>query len=202
MQGLVLRRGDLDIPAVEKRLESVAPPGGLEFRTTSVDVFHALQAVRPLSIALAIFGLIAGLAGLVLVAQAINRLLRADRSEDASLHVIGARPATIAAATMCGPVVCVITGIIVADRVRDPRLVQLMPIGPVRRVEVARGVDVDGAVLGWGVVVVVWCSARPRRCRVGGSDRSAVRRRHRLRPFAPRRRSGHRRAVATRRSSG
>ena len=154
VQGLVLRRGDLDIASVEKRLESVAPPGALEFRTTSVDVFHALQAVRPLSIALAIFGLIAGLAGLVLVAQAINRLLRADRSEDASLHVFGARPATIAGATMCGPVVCVVAGIVIAVAfaiLASP----IMPIGPVRRVEVARGVDVDGAVLGWGVLVVL-----------------------------------------------
>jgi MacB-like periplasmic core domain/FtsX-like permease family len=181
VQGLVLRRGDLDIPAVEKRLESIAPSGAVAFRTTSVDVFHALQAVRPLSIALAIFGLIAGLAGLVLVAQAINRLLRADRSEDASLHAFGARPATIAGATMCGPVICVIAGIIIAVAfavIASP----VMPIGPVRRVEVHRGFDVDGAVLGWGVMLVVFVLAAATAVSAWRQRPQRRLRRHRLRP--------------------
>ena len=154
VQGLVLRHSDADVAALEARLASIIPPGTAEFRVTSVDRFHALRAVRPLTIALALFGLIAGLAGLVLVAQAIGRLLRADRAEDASLHVFGASPATIAAATMVGPILAVGLGIVLAVTiavVASP----VMPIGPVRRVEVSRGIDIDLAVLACGVAVVI-----------------------------------------------
>ena len=154
VQGLVLRHGDADVAALEARLASIFPPGTAEFRVTSVDRFHALRAVRPLTIALALFGLIAGLAGLVLVAQAIGRLLLADRAEDASLHVFGASPSTIARATIVGPALAVGLGIALAIAVAilaSP----IMPIGPVRRVEGSRGIDVDLAVLACGVAVVI-----------------------------------------------
>ncbi|MGZ4790445.1 MAG: FtsX-like permease family protein [Ilumatobacteraceae bacterium] len=154
VQGLVLRHGDADVAALEARLASIIPPGTAEFRATSVDRFHALQAVRPLTIALALFGLIAGLAGLVLVAQAIGRLLRADRAEDASLHVFGASPSTIAGATMIGPILAVGLGIVLAVTVAVVAS-PVMPIGPVRRVEVSRGIDIDLAVLAYGVAVVI-----------------------------------------------
>lgn len=154
VQGLVLRHGDADVAALEARLASIIPPGTAEFRVTSVDRFHALRAVRPLTIALALFGLIAGLAGLVLVAQAIGRLLRADRAEDASLHVFGASPSTIALATMVGPILAVVLGIVLAVTVAIVAS-PVMPIGPVRRVEVSRGIDIDLAVLACAVAVVI-----------------------------------------------
>ena len=60
LQGVVLRDGDRDIDPVKRRVRDIFPTGTLDYRVTSVDEFHGLQATRPLAIALAIFGIVAG----------------------------------------------------------------------------------------------------------------------------------------------
>jgi hypothetical protein len=92
-QGLALRHGDADIAPLTEEVSAFEPLSGIEFRMTSVDEFHALQAVRPLSIALALFGGIASVAGLVLVTQALTRLIRIESSERSLLRPWGRRPA-------------------------------------------------------------------------------------------------------------
>jgi ABC-type lipoprotein release transport system permease subunit len=153
LQGLVLRHGDPDIAAVRNRVNAANPSGDVEFRVTSVDTFHAKQATRPLAIALGLFGGIAAIAGLVLVAQALARAIRAERAQRATLRALGARPSEIVGASLVAPAIAVLAGVVLAV-VLAFAASPLMPIGPVRRVEVARGLDVDVTVLLGGAVLM------------------------------------------------
>ena len=152
--GVVLRGGDADIDAFKRQVRDIFPTGTLDYRVTSVDEFHGLQATRPLAIALAIFGVVAGVAGLVLVAQALARALRADRTERSTLRAIGAGPQSILRASLVPPIVAILAGTVLAV-VLAFLASPAMPIGPVRDVEVRPGSDVDGTVLGLGALAVV-----------------------------------------------
>src|SRR5882672_1828992 len=83
--------------------------------------------MRPLSIALGIFGAIVGLTALVLSGQALTRLVRAGREELAAIRAVGGAPRSLVAA---------------------------MPVGPVRKVEPARGLDVDVTVVVLGALAI------------------------------------------------
>ena len=91
-QGLVLRNGDADVAAVKQTINAQSGGGPQIFRVTSTDTFHAVQATRPVSLALGVFGIIVGLAGLVLVGQALARHLRGRREEQEIARALGARP--------------------------------------------------------------------------------------------------------------
>ena len=154
-QGLMLRHGDADVPAVKAWYLAQVDPGTPQFfRVTSVDTFHAQQAIRPLSMALASFGGIAFVATLVLVSQAVNRRLRRGRAEQTVLVSMGASARTLVVASFFGPALAVVVGALVAvglAYVASP----LMPIGVVRRVEVTRGLDADWTVFGQGAATFV-----------------------------------------------
>jgi hypothetical protein len=154
-QGLTLEHGDADVAAVKRRFVAALEPGSPQFlHVTSTTTFHVEQAVRPLTIALALFGAIAGLAGLVLVAQALARQLRSEEQERAALRAMGATPRATAGATALGPFLSVVAGTALAvalAALASPT----MPIGQVRRVEVHTGFDLDWTVLGFGALVLV-----------------------------------------------
>jgi hypothetical protein len=154
-QGLVLRHGDADTDAFNRRYADALDAGSpLFFRVTSVTTFHTQQAVRPLSIALTLFGAIALLACLVLVGLALNRQLRSQPEERAVLRAMGATPAGSSAAVAAGAFVAVLAGAGLAALLAylaSP----LMPIGRVRTVEVATGLDADWTVLGFGALLLV-----------------------------------------------
>jgi hypothetical protein len=151
-QGLVLRNGDADVAAVTQAITA----GGLPqiVRVTSTDSFHAEQAIRPVSFALAGFGVIVGLACLVLVGQALSRHIQSDRGRHDVVRALGAGPRQIAGAAAIGPAAAIAVGVLVAAVVAvlaSPA----MPIGPVRRVEAAPGISVDWTVVGVGAVALV-----------------------------------------------
>jgi hypothetical protein len=154
-QGLTLRRGDADVAAVKAWYVAQLDPGSPQFfRVTSVDTFHAQQAVRPLSLALAFFGGIAFVATLVLVSQAVNRRLRRGRADQTVLFSMGASTRALAVASFIGPVLAVGAGALLAVGLAY-LFSPLMPIGVVRRVEVARGLDADWTVLALGAGIFV-----------------------------------------------
>ena len=148
--GIILRNGDADVAAVK---EEVGRLTGLAtatlFRVTSTDTFHALQSIRPVSIALGTFGAIAGLAAIALVSQSLGRHLRSEREELATARAIGASPRALVAAASVGPALAIVAGVTLAAVVAFVAS-PAMPIGPVSKVEVGAGFDVDWTVLGLG----------------------------------------------------
>jgi hypothetical protein len=154
-QGLVLRAGDRDIPAVKSEFRSMTGPDYPQFfRVTSIDTFHAQQATRPGSIALAVFGAIAGLVAILLASQALGRHLHAERGDRAVNRALGASPRASSLASSIGPAVAVVTGVGVA-LVIAVATSPAMPIGTMRRVEIHRGIDIDWTVLGIGSAVLI-----------------------------------------------
>ena len=153
-QGLVLRHGDADVAAVKQTITEKSGGGPQIFRVTSTDTFHAQQAMRPVSLALGTFGLIVGLGCLVLVGQALSRFVRRGREGRNIARSLGAGPRQIATAAAIGPIIAVVGGALLA--VLGAWLASpAMPIGPVRRVEVAPGFDADWPVLALGALVLV-----------------------------------------------
>jgi len=134
-------------------------PGGSELYVyvTSAIEAEAQRAIRPEAIALAVFGLIAGLAALIIGTQSIGRQLRAGSDDAAALRAVGAGPAMIMADGLAGIVAAVAAGALLAVAVA----VALSPFslfGPVQQVEPGRGVYLDAAVLGLGgsgIVIVL-----------------------------------------------
>ena len=153
-QGLTLRHGDADVASVKAWYAAQLDPGSpLFFRVTSVDAFHAEQAVRPLSLALAFFGVIAGFATLVLVSQSVGRLRRRGGTDETVLVSFGATSRELALASFVGPALALALGSVAAvglAYVASPA----MPIGVVRRVESSPGFDADWTVLGFGATVL------------------------------------------------
>jgi hypothetical protein len=155
-QGLILRNGDADINAVKSAYVSKLDPGIPQFfRTTSIDEFHTQQSIRPISVALAVFGCIALVAALLLGSQAITRQLRFERDERETWRALGASPATAMATSLLPIAIALVVGALAAVTLAvlaSP----LMPIGPVGRVEVSPGIDFDWTVLGLGGGVLVF----------------------------------------------
>jgi len=131
-------------------------PGGSElyvYVTSDIEA-EAQRSIRPEAIALAVFGLIAGLAALIIGTQSISRQLRVGADDAGALRALGAGPATIMADGLLGVVAAVAAGALIAVGVA----IALSPFslfGPVREVEPGRGIYLDWAVLGLGALCLV-----------------------------------------------
>jgi ABC-type lipoprotein release transport system permease subunit len=153
LESLMLRRGDADVASVKQRIATLVG-GETRYRVRSVDTYHAQQAVRPLTIALALFGAITGVAAILLACLALRTRLRAAVADRAVLAAQGMTHGQIARVVAVGPVVSVLAGVALAVMLAflaSP----LMPIGPVRRVEPHRGFSADLTVLGFGAVLMI-----------------------------------------------
>jgi hypothetical protein len=134
---------------------SNALPKGLPFDFTEVSRIEATaqQTLRPESIALGVFGLIAALAMLVIAGQVISRRLRFNAIDLTVIRALGATPATTTVDGLVGIVLSIVAGSILAGLVA----VALSPfglIGPIRPY-VPHGVAVDWTILSVGVVVAM-----------------------------------------------
>jgi hypothetical protein len=141
-QGLVLRRGDDDIESFNRRVEALLPPGLSSSSVTSVTEFHAQQAIQPVVLALSLFGLITGIAGLVLTGQALSARRRTDRFDDDVLRALGASDRDLTNAALGPPLVVSVIGTLLACAIATA-LSPLMPVGAIRAVEVERGFSID-----------------------------------------------------------
>jgi putative ABC transport system permease protein len=171
--------GDSAVAAAEARIQRVLPPGfPLEFYVTSGTESKAQRAIEPTSIALAVFGGIAGLAALVIAGQVIGRQLRLGAGDLAVLRALGSRPAGIVCDGLPGVVCAVAAGALLADVVAAG-LSPIAPLGPVRAVYPFRGVAFDWTVLGAGAgvftvalsLLAVGVARRQAPHRVAGSPR-------------------------------
>jgi hypothetical protein len=109
-----------------------------------------------MSLVIALFGALSAAAGLLLSGQALGRSIRAGRHDRRVLAVFGARRRDVIAASLLLPVVSIVAGLVCA-MVAAIAASPAMPLGPVRRVDPARGVDADWFVLLGGSAVVLGC---------------------------------------------
>ena len=159
--GLQLTGGSRSDAVVEQEYEHLLTSspytrqsgGQLVVYDTSAIQAEAQQAIRPEAIALAVFGLVALVAALIIGTQSISRQLHAGAGDTEVLRALGAAPAATMADGLVGAAGAAAAGSVLAAAVAAG-LSPLALFGPVRSVEPAPGADVDWAVLGPGVLVL------------------------------------------------
>lgn len=153
VQGLVLAGGAARVAAVRAAISSTVPPGSVEFHNTADDAQRARQALLPFSITLTLFSIVIGVVGLVLGTQALARLHRVEREEQATLRAFGASTRSLAVVSfitlgnvaLAGTLLAAILAVVASP---------LMPIGPVRRLEAHHPVHLDVVAVGLGAIVL------------------------------------------------
>jgi hypothetical protein len=146
-----------DVPVVreyEHLIDSKSTNYGqlVVYETSAIEA-EAQQAIRPEAVALAVFGVIALLAALIIGTQSISRQLYAGASETGVLRALGAAPAATMADGLLGVTAAAVAGALLAAAVAAA-LSPLTLFGPVGAVEPASGVDADWTVLGLGMLVL------------------------------------------------
>jgi hypothetical protein len=153
--GIQLAPGDTHIAKIESDLVHLIPNGDTSaFHVTSQIESQVELAIKPESVALGAFGLIAALACVVLALQAISRLLHAGDEDRRILRALGASPAATVLDGLIGVVGAIVIGAVIALGVAVV-LSPFGPIGPIRSVYPDIGVAFDGTALGVGVAVLV-----------------------------------------------
>ncbi|HEY5437398.1 MAG TPA: FtsX-like permease family protein [Acidimicrobiales bacterium] len=159
---LQLRHGNEGLAKVEAQLVGLVPSHlTYEFHVASHITQTVELAVKPESVALGAFGLIAALVCLILSVQALSRQLRQGNDDRRILHSLGASQSDTFAESMFATVASVILGVVLA-LVVALALSPLAPLGPVRAIYPGRGFAWDWTVLGLGVavlLVVLGCSS-------------------------------------------
>ena len=100
------------------------------------------------------FGLIAGLAAILIAGQVIGRQLGFWAPEERTLRALGANPFMTAGDALLGIMGAVVVGALVAVAVAVA-LSPLAPLGPVRPYYPDPGIAFDWTVLGLGVAVLI-----------------------------------------------
>jgi hypothetical protein len=152
--GVVLRGGASEVPLVEREYLRFLPANApYYFHVTSVIDTEAEQAVKPESVALGAFGIIAALTALIIAGLAISRQLQLDVADREVMRSIGADPAMTTSDGLIGIALAVVVGSLLAGVVA----VGLSPIafGPVRIVEPSSGLSFDWTAIGFGVLGLV-----------------------------------------------
>ncbi|MGC2485288.1 MAG: FtsX-like permease family protein [Acidimicrobiales bacterium] len=150
-----LRDGDAHLGRMEQKLSALVPVGfTYEFHVTSHVLSTVELALKPESVALGAFGVIAALVCLLLSMQSISRLVRRDVNDRRNLRALGASPREILMETLVGVIASVVVGILLA-LVVALALSPLAPLGPVRPVYPDRGFSFDASVLVGGAVVLL-----------------------------------------------
>jgi putative ABC transport system permease protein len=153
MVGLQLDHGSRSVPAVESEIGHALPQARITALTSS-ELAKAERAIEPASIALAVFGLIAALATLLVAGQVIGRQLRSRAAERAVLRGFGASPSATVLDPLVGITAAIVAGACAAALVAALAS-PLAPIGVVRSVEVSPGIALDWTVLGGGTAALI-----------------------------------------------
>ncbi len=150
-----LKGGASEVPAAEAGIEQVLPKGfPVVFYVTSLTEAKAERAIKPESIALAVFGGIAGLATLVIAGQLIGRQLRLGADDLGTLRALGADPGMTVGDGLPGVLGAVMLGSLLAAAVAVS-LSPAAPLGSVRAVYPYLGIAFDWTVLGLGTLALV-----------------------------------------------
>ena len=151
---LQLDHGVRDLSKVEREIVAALPPKTTySFRVTSAVAAEVNRSLEPESISLGVFGLIAGLAALVIVGGLIARGLQREDDDLTTLRALGGSPWMSVTAGSLGPLAAVTIGAVLAVVVAVA-LSPFSPIGPVRAVYPHGGFAFDWPVLGIGFLLL------------------------------------------------
>lgn len=182
--GLQLEPG-ASVARVERGFAGLAARGaGYEFHLAAPVAAKVNLSVKPLAIALAVFGLVAALAALVIAGLMLVRLQRDLDDEHSVLRALGAPTGVILADGLVAALAAVAAGALLAAVVAVA-LSPLSPLGPVRPVFPGPWLSFDWTVLAAGIAVFI---AGPGATAVAVAYRRAphrVARRARLAPARP-----------------
>jgi hypothetical protein len=154
--GSAVKVGNGEVPTVAKEILHVLPGGFGPFATNPGPAIEAKaeRAIKPESIALGVFGGIAGLAVLLIATQLIGRQLRLGGDDLHILRALGASPGMTESDGLIGIGGAVLAGAVLALAVAIG-LSPLAPLGPVRPVYPTPGVAFDWPVFAVGFAVLV-----------------------------------------------
>jgi hypothetical protein len=152
--GIQTRSGAATVPVVQREVAALIPPGVIatDHALTPV-VAKADRSLKPISIALGVFGAVSLLAALLIAAQLMARRCRVESGDLQILRALGASPSETMLDSLVGMEVSIVIGSLLAA-VIAVALSVLAPLGPVRPVDPSRGISVDWTVLGFGLVVL------------------------------------------------
>ncbi len=109
--GIQTDGGPATVPAVERQLTALIPPGVQYAEHSIVRVAaKADAALKPISIALAVFGAVALLAALLIATQVIARRIRSEAGDLGILRALGAGPADTILDVLLGVVAAILAG--------------------------------------------------------------------------------------------
>lgn len=131
-------------------------PTGIPLVSTNglaVSVAKTERAIKPESIALGVFGGIAGIAAVLILAQLIARQLRLRSDEFNVLRALGAGPGLVLLDGLAGTVAALAVGSLLAAGVAVA-LSPVAPLGPIRPVYPDLGVSADWTVIGFGTLAL------------------------------------------------
>lgn len=157
-QALLLRHGARDLPAFEEAVRAL--PGG-DQATIEVGGSDSLDAARKARGAIAVettslvaLGVALAVAGLVLLAQGLARLVRGAATDLASLRGLGVRPLELVLVA-AAPGAFTVVGAVIGSGLVAILASMLTPIGLGRVAEVSPGVRVDGLVVALGCAALL-----------------------------------------------
>jgi hypothetical protein len=142
------------VSTVQREVAALIPPGVISTDHALAPVAaKADRSLKPISIALGVFGAIALLAALLIATQLIARRFRAEGGDLQILRALGAGPSDTMLDGLIGVEAAVLLGSLLAT-VIAVALSPLSPLGPVRPVYPAGGISFDWTVLGFGVMAL------------------------------------------------
>ncbi len=152
-----LHRGLADLPAFERAVARIVSPGDgqLHVGSRAQDVTNKTAgAIHLESVGLVVFGVLAGLAALLILGEALSRQIAADSADHPTLTALGVSRRELKMVPLVRAAVVAVGGGVLAVATAVA-LSPLTPIGLARRAEIDSGVSIDIAALGIGFVGVV-----------------------------------------------
>ena len=152
--GIQTRRGTSLVPLVEREISHLIPAGVIyTYHALTPVTAKADRSLRPLSIALGVFGAVTLLAAILVAAQLVARRLRTEVGDREVLRALGANPADTALDGLIGIEIVIFIGTLLAAGIAIA-LSPVAPLGPVRSVYPTGGIAIDWTVVGFGTLTL------------------------------------------------
>jgi putative ABC transport system permease protein len=145
-----LEHGASDLAPFREAVDALAGPDeAIEYQTSVATATKVRDAVRPQSLALALFAAALAASAILLIGQGLGRQVFVESQEHPALHALGFTRKDLFLLSMARPALAVAAGVVGAVVVAIAAS-PLMPIGPARLAEPHPGVSIDATVLGLG----------------------------------------------------